>query len=287
MAALSGSGAIGSLPIGAAAIGGEVGPQDQNLSASRFDGASAFYSAAVGLGAVTLSPARVDVASSFFAPAVARGAVTLAPARLNGAASFYPPSASVGGGALLPSLVEGANAFFGPAVARGAVTLSPTRVEGASSVFSATVTRGAATLAPALLENAQDFPAATVSAASRAAGGYGPARKYYVRVGDRLLAFATAEEAAQTLGQREDAAPAEDAPQARQEAAGDDDLAEVVQPPAPVEIVPLASILQYARAMAAQEQVRALLRQREYEALARVYESWRDEEDVELLMTVI
>lgn len=120
----------------------------------------------------------------------------------------------------------------------------------------------------------------------RKAGGYDykSKKRYYVRVGDRILGFATAQEATSALAKQPTTKDEADVAPSATPAKTPEDKTPAVEPPRPVEILPLAELLAYANAVAEQERVRAMLRRNEYEALARVYETWRDEEDVELLL---
>jgi len=276
MAALNGSGAIGSLPIGSAAIGSGVdAPITGDLAGveSGFDSAS-FAGKVLVSGALAVTETGQD---TFSGSGVNQIAGVMA-ATETGADTFAGSGAVTVAGALAAT-EAGADtaAFSGQVVVAGSLA----GTESGADVFAAT-----GTTADQGSLNATETGEDVFSAESgRKAGGYDykSRKRYYVRVGDRILGFATAQEATSALA-RDKPAAAKDPEQMPPPV---EEVVEVEQEPAepqPVEVLPLAELLAYADVLAEREKVRAMLRRNEYEALARVYETWRDEEDVELLL---
>lgn len=279
MAALSGSGAIGSLPIGSAAIGSGVSaPITGSLVVTETGSDSA---AASGKVLVKGSLAVTETGQDTLAGS---GGV-----RVSGSFSATETGTDTAAGSgkvivkgTLAVTESGADtaAFSGKVIVAG--SLSGT--EQGQDVFSGSGGSSTVTGTLAATETGEDVFSAD---SSRKAGGYDykSRKRYYVRVGDRILGFATAREATAALPKDKPAEAQADTVESTD--APDEVLADADQAPVepqPVEVLPLAELLAYADVLAEREKVRAMLRRNEYEALARVYETWRDEEDVELLL---
>lgn len=257
MAALNGSGAIGSLPIGAAAIGSGVSaPITGSLAVTEAGSDSAAASGKVLVqGSLVVTETGQDTFSGSGGSQVSG---TLAATETGADTASGSGKVIVAGS--LTGAEQGQDVFSG---------------SGGSSTVTGTL---------AATETGEDVFSAD---SSRKAGGYDykSRKRYYVRVGDRILGFATAREATAALPKDKPAEAQADTVESTD--APDEVLADTDQAPVephPVEVLPLAELLAYADVLAEREKVRAMLRRNEYEALARVYETWRDEEDVELLL---
>jgi hypothetical protein len=278
MAGLNGSGAIGSLPIGAAAIGGDYYTPVAGTLAATESGADTAAGSGKVIIAGTLSAAEVGNDTAAFS-----GKVVVAGSWAStetGTDTFI----GVGGNqvaGVMAATETGADTAAGSGKVIIAGSLAATEAQDTFAGSGKTVNYGDL----AATESGQDVFSAD---AGRKAGGYDykSKKRYYVRVGDRILGFATAQEATSALAKQPTTKDEADvAPSATPDDAPTPEASPAeAEPPRPVEILPLTELLAYANAVAEQERVRAMLRRNEYEALARVYETWRDEEDVELLL---